>query len=184
MTVVEAAAPDAAGGNLEPVAEKPPRARRRWLPKFVLALPSWFWYLSFFVVPLVLVIINSFGAKVKGSAGRVDLSNPSLDRYRDALNGTYFDVPDIALSEPSLQRRPGASAVAGRAPRPCDHPVLDQFPRQDSGLAHHAGPERFPLELPAEQQLARLDVIFDDKGGVGQSGFQYGQNVFKARPIW
>ncbi|MEP6658817.1 MAG: ABC transporter permease [Acidimicrobiales bacterium] len=92
MTVVEAAASDAAGRNLGAVAEKPPRARRRWLPKFILALPSWFWYLSFFVVPLVLVTINSFGAKVKGSAGRVDLSNPSLDRYRDTLNGTYFDV--------------------------------------------------------------------------------------------
>ena len=82
MTVAEAAA----------VPVSPPRAKRRWLPKFVLALPSWFWYLSFFVVPLVLVIVNSFGAKVKGSAGQVDLSNPTLDRYRDALNGTYFDV--------------------------------------------------------------------------------------------
>ena len=92
MTVLEAAASDAAGGNLGAVAEEAPRKRRRWLPKFVLALPSWFWYLSFFVVPLVLVIINSFGAKVQGSAGAVDLSNPSLDRYRDALNGTYFDV--------------------------------------------------------------------------------------------
>ena len=90
--MLEAAASDAAGGTLGGVAEEAPRKRRRWLPKFVLALPSWFWYLSFFVVPLVLVIINSFGAKVQGSAGQVDLSNPSLDRYRDALNGTYFDV--------------------------------------------------------------------------------------------
>jgi len=32
------------------------------------------------------------------------------------------------------------------------------------------------------QRLARINVAFDDEVGVGQNGFQFGQNVFKARP--
>ena len=44
------------------------------------------------------------------------------------------------------------------------------------------------------QRLARVNVAFDDEvglpaeasaqAGVGQNGFQFGQNVFKARPTW
>ena len=34
------------------------------------------------------------------------------------------------------------------------------------------------------QRLGRVNVAFDDEVGVGQNGFQFGQNVFKARQIW
>ncbi len=32
------------------------------------------------------------------------------------------------------------------------------------------------------ERLGRVNVTFDDEVGVGQNGFQFGQNVFKARP--
>jgi len=59
-----------------------PRQQRTWLraPKFLLAIPSFVWYVFLFVVPVCLVIVNSFGRKVTGSPGKVDLSSPSLDR--------------------------------------------------------------------------------------------------------
>jgi spermidine/putrescine transport system permease protein len=69
----------------------PPR-RRSLVPKFALAVPSWIWYLGFFVVPLIVVLINSFGTKVQGTAGDVDLSPLTLERYREAFNATFFDV--------------------------------------------------------------------------------------------
>jgi hypothetical protein len=34
------------------------------------------------------------------------------------------------------------------------------------------------------QRLARVNVAFDDEVVVGQNGFQFEQNVFKARPTW
>jgi spermidine/putrescine transport system permease protein len=71
-----------------------PGKRRRRGPRFLLALPSWVWYLAFFVVPLLFVVVNSFGEKVQGSIGDVTLNHLSLDRYHEALNphGTFFDV--------------------------------------------------------------------------------------------
>lgn len=50
----------------------------------------------FFVVPVVLVVVASFGSKIEGSAGRVTYSNLSLDNYREALedgfDGTFVKV--------------------------------------------------------------------------------------------
>jgi spermidine/putrescine transport system permease protein len=70
----------------------PPPARRSRVPRFLLAVPSWVWYALFFLVPVVLVIVSSFGEKIPGSAGRVSLSNPSLERYREAFGSTFFTV--------------------------------------------------------------------------------------------
>jgi len=70
----------------------PPPARRSRVPRFLLAVPSWIWYALFFLVPVVLVIVSSFGEKIPGSAGRVSLSNPSLERYREAFGSTFFQV--------------------------------------------------------------------------------------------
>ena len=61
-------------------------------PKFLLAIPAWIWYVVFFVVPVALVVVSSFGQKVPGSAGRVDLSDPSFAQYREALSDTFFTV--------------------------------------------------------------------------------------------
>jgi len=65
----------------------PPPARRVGWPGFLLAIPAWAWWAVFFVVPVVLVVVASFGAKVPNSAGRVSYSNLSLDNYRQALEG-------------------------------------------------------------------------------------------------
>jgi spermidine/putrescine transport system permease protein len=75
----------------------PPDERRRLrLPRFALAVPTWVWWLVFFVVPVVLVIAASFGTKVPGSAGRVSYDTLTLDNYRLALeggiDGTFFKV--------------------------------------------------------------------------------------------
>ncbi len=70
------------------------RAPRRSLrlPKFALALPSWGYYVAFFLVPVVLIIFYSFGTKIPGSAGRTEFSPLTLDRYRDAIKPTFFVV--------------------------------------------------------------------------------------------
>ena len=48
--------------------------------------------MAFFVVPLVLIVVDSFGAKVQGSAGEVELNSLSLDRYREAFDETFLQV--------------------------------------------------------------------------------------------
>ena len=50
-----------------------PAPLRRWLrlPKFLLAIPAWAWWVFFFLVPVALVVAASFGSKIEGSAGRV-----------------------------------------------------------------------------------------------------------------
>lgn len=65
----------------------PPRAKRSLVPKFLLAIPAWAWWVFFFVVPVVLIVAASFGTKVAGSAGRVSYDRLSLDNYREALRG-------------------------------------------------------------------------------------------------
>jgi spermidine/putrescine transport system permease protein len=72
--------------------EEPPRRRRSLVPKFALAIPSWLWYLGFFVVPLIFIVVYSFGSKIQGTAGDVDTSHPTLARYGDALSSTFFQV--------------------------------------------------------------------------------------------
>ena len=74
------------------IAGPPPAKRGFRAPKFLLAVPSWIWYVLFFAIPVALVVVSSFGTKVPGSAGRVDLSNPNLDQYREALGDTFFTV--------------------------------------------------------------------------------------------
>ena len=81
----------------------PGRKRRLRLPKFILAVPSWIWYLGLFIVPLVYIVVYSFGTKVQGGAGAVDTSHFTLARYREVIyadpanhtglfKSTFFDV--------------------------------------------------------------------------------------------
>jgi spermidine/putrescine transport system permease protein len=70
----------------------PPQRFRLRAPKFVLAIPSFVWYAFLFVVPIVLVLINSFGTKVAGTPGKVDLSSPTLERYREVVDGSFRTV--------------------------------------------------------------------------------------------
>lgn len=68
-----------------------PPQQRTWLraPKFLLAIPSFVWYVFLFAVPVALVVVNSFGRKVAGTPGKVDLSSPSLDRYHEVISGSF-----------------------------------------------------------------------------------------------
>ncbi|MEN9505009.1 MAG: hypothetical protein RI958_935 [Actinomycetota bacterium] len=61
--------------------------RRGRLPRFALALPVWVWWVLFFAVPVVLVIVASFGSKVPNTPGRVSYDELTLDNYREALAG-------------------------------------------------------------------------------------------------
>lgn len=47
---------------------------------FLIALPSWFYLMLFFAVPLVIVFVYSFGTRT--STGRTTLSDLNLDSYR------------------------------------------------------------------------------------------------------
>jgi len=70
----------------------PPQKFRLRAPKFALAIPSIIWYVFLFVVPVVLVLVNSFGTKVAGTPGKVDLSSPTLERYREVIDGSFRTV--------------------------------------------------------------------------------------------
>jgi spermidine/putrescine transport system permease protein len=72
----------------------PPATRRGRvrLPRFALAAPAWLWFLAFFVVPLLFIVWFSFGTKIQGTAGEVDTSALTVDRYREATSGTFFSV--------------------------------------------------------------------------------------------
>jgi spermidine/putrescine transport system permease protein len=68
----------------------PPTKRRLRAPKFLLAVPSMVWYLLFFVIPIVYIIVYSFGTKDSTKLLPVDLSNLTLQNYRDVFDETFF----------------------------------------------------------------------------------------------
>jgi spermidine/putrescine transport system permease protein len=62
------------------------------MPKFGLAIPSWVWYLGFFVVPRDghrLVQLRLQAARQRGQ-GPIGTDHLSLQNYRDALSDTFF----------------------------------------------------------------------------------------------
>jgi spermidine/putrescine transport system permease protein len=70
-------------------AEHPARVRLR-LPRFTLALPAWIWYLTFFVVPLLVIIWYSFGYKPPVASGRtIGLDRLSFDNYANTFSATF-----------------------------------------------------------------------------------------------
>lgn len=68
-----------------------PVRRRLRAPRFLLAIPAWCWYLGFFVVPLVFIIVYSFGYKpdVVTATSSIGLDRLSLDNYRTAFDETF-----------------------------------------------------------------------------------------------
>ncbi|HTN79584.1 MAG TPA: ABC transporter permease [Acidimicrobiales bacterium] len=70
----------------------PPSRRRLRTPKFGLAIPSWVWYLGFFLVPTMVIVWYSFGYKppVNSGRGAIATDKLSLQNYRDALSDTFF----------------------------------------------------------------------------------------------
>nr|AGC71642.1 spermidine Putrescine ABC transporter permease component PotB [uncultured bacterium A1Q1_fos_1025] len=66
---------------------------RKWRgPKWGLALPSFIWYGLFFVAPIAIIVIYSFGAKDTTKLVPVDLGNLSLENYRESITGDNFNV--------------------------------------------------------------------------------------------
>ena len=61
-------------------------------PKFALALPSIVWYIAFFIVPIALVVVYSFGTKDTSKLVPVDFSNPSTQSYVEVFDETFFTV--------------------------------------------------------------------------------------------
>jgi spermidine/putrescine transport system permease protein len=68
------------------------RSRRSGAPAFLLAVPATLWFVFLFVVPVGLVVTYSFGTKVAGTPGEIDLDNPGLERYREVLDGPFTEV--------------------------------------------------------------------------------------------
>ena len=82
-----AAAPEPQGPPPRPVRDK----RRSWVPKWILALPAWIWFLLFFVAPVALVFYYSFGYK-PGIFGTVATDKLSFDRYVEAFAPQYLPI--------------------------------------------------------------------------------------------
>lgn len=59
--------------------------------KFGLAIPAWVWLLVFFVAPIFMVIVFSFGYKPSIFATYA-LDHLSFDRYLEALSPTFFST--------------------------------------------------------------------------------------------
>ena len=72
------------------------RRRRVRAPKFTLAIPSWLWYLGFFLVPLLWIVWYSFGYK-PGPFEQIATDHLSLGRYRQALDGAFLKTFQATL---------------------------------------------------------------------------------------
>jgi spermidine/putrescine transport system permease protein len=69
-----------------------PKARRWRGPKWGLAIPSFIWYILFFIAPIGIIILYSFGTKDNSKLIPVDLDNLSLENYRQSITGDNFGV--------------------------------------------------------------------------------------------
>lgn len=58
-------------------------------------MPSWIWYVLYFLIPLGVIVLYSFGYKrAFGTerAGTIGLDRLSLQNYRDSLSGTFLST--------------------------------------------------------------------------------------------
>jgi len=81
--------------SLAAAAPAPVGRRRRWLPRWALALPAWVWNLGFFLVPLLVIILYSFGhapPDVNKATSPIVLSPLSTSSYGVALDDTFRSV--------------------------------------------------------------------------------------------
>jgi spermidine/putrescine transport system permease protein len=94
-------------------------------PRFTLAVPSIAWYLLYFLIPLGVIAVYSFGYKPafgSAGAGTIGLDRLSLDRYREVLDpaflATFRSTLVVALTGTLLLviAFPLAYALATRVP--------------------------------------------------------------------
>lgn len=85
MTITEApeeAAPISSEGK--------PKRNRSWVPRSLLAIPAWLWFLIFFLAPVAWILYYSFGHQVGYFTQIPDVSSPNLDKYFEAFDPGYF----------------------------------------------------------------------------------------------
>lgn len=81
----------------------PLRRRRSLVPRWIMAWPALAWWTFFFIIPLVWIIIYSFGAKPTGAiAAPVVLDTLSLDNYAQAMSEIFFRVFRITIRTAGL----------------------------------------------------------------------------------
>jgi spermidine/putrescine transport system permease protein len=81
--------------------QEPVRRRRRWVPRYVLALPSYVWYVSYFVVPLGIIVYYSLGYKPASSPTEqrsIGLDRLSLQNYEDTFSDTFVSTFRATIS--------------------------------------------------------------------------------------
>ena len=67
-----------------------PAKRRLRLPRFILAVPAMVWYVGFFVVPLLVIVLYSFGYKPPATAASsIGLDRLSFDNYANTFSDTF-----------------------------------------------------------------------------------------------
>lgn len=76
------------------VSQAPPQQGRRLrLPKFALAVPGFVWYIFFYAIPVLFVVVASFGYKPGvNEKGGVRLDRLSFDNYRDIWTDDFLQV--------------------------------------------------------------------------------------------
>ncbi|HVQ88409.1 MAG TPA: ABC transporter permease [Actinomycetes bacterium] len=71
-----------------PAAERGPK--RSWVPRSLLAIPAWVWFVIFFAAPVAWILYYSFGQQVDFFTQIPDVSHPNFHRYTEAFNPSYF----------------------------------------------------------------------------------------------
>ncbi len=67
--------------------------KRKWRgPTWGLALPSFVWYLFFFVAPIAIIVVYSFGTKDSTKLIPVDFGDLGLHNYREVFTADFFNV--------------------------------------------------------------------------------------------
>jgi spermidine/putrescine transport system permease protein len=81
----------------------PLRRRKSLVPRWIMAWPALAWWTFFFVIPLLWIIVYSFGAKPTGAtAGPVVLDTLSFDNYGQAVSEIFFRVFHITMRTAGL----------------------------------------------------------------------------------
>ena len=69
-------------------AEQGPRRSR--VPRSLLAIPAWVWFVIFFALPVAWILYYSFGRQIDFFTQIPDVSKPNFDKYTKAFNPAYF----------------------------------------------------------------------------------------------
>jgi spermidine/putrescine transport system permease protein len=64
------------------------------VPRYVLSLPSWAWYIGFFVIPIGYIVWYSFGYKpsILAGGGTIATDKLSMANYSEAFDETFLTV--------------------------------------------------------------------------------------------